>query len=736
MKKGIACRLVVNNDGEVIGAKDPSGAPSVLFESALRETGDVNAAAALWATAYTDEYQSTDGWMDASNRNNKEPSLSKIIAFVNNNKERNAINSSMYADMESIAKSIGIDVEDVPSAISNHLYGEDGNISLTEKNMTSSGLYTQKEINDMMDDDVLRASVEDRLNDLSMITQKDFDSIYGENDTPPFFDSNPMLSMPLNEKNGIGKDNMQSGDAVMRDIMNDVSKGEDMSSLLDNKYPSVGSVYSSDEYVKDMIDNIHYNEKYGSLRPAVVMNDDGTVRNGITGRELIDGYDISQFSKVSNEVTDILNNMSEGSMDFDKIKALEMTCAKAGIDIAGLTESLYGISDDLYNRLFDLLSMMDVFVNNATEDNANALASLINTFISSDNDTMPVYTHVSGDIFVSRSSQITGIDNIVPIENGFDGRKEVTIYIRSDMSINDMYNTLYDSVGESTFNITNGSDEVSRVIIDYNKNKDKKEHTSVDFIRELSEAIGSIKNSYDTEYSILARLCSGYYGRYNKPSVNRTSIINNFSRRYYNNIERLDKSNRFSIADALYKKKLIAKVENNDAYNMVWRFIDMQKGQPVHIDELAGYAMRDVLDNETLSQLDLYSLMMPDESNMAEDYFHSFENRDKPSRADNQSLSYIYSKMPLLVENEYKGNVIERGDDIVAVGEYDDFIRVGGSAYMKIDELPNGGLYRSVGGTDWKSDLTTADRFSEIEYDDSRSNVTARGYNNVKLKEC
>jgi hypothetical protein len=151
-------KLSINkSSGEVREVRAPNGAHSALYNDALAYTGNSQAALNIWAAAYTPEFAAfADGRYNADG--NGEPLLDDVLHFITTTIGDTLSNADMR-DLRNLSASAGgMSPDTFANRMWDAFYGT-GIFIVDENRLKQSGLYTEDEIYNILNQSELRDKI-------------------------------------------------------------------------------------------------------------------------------------------------------------------------------------------------------------------------------------------------------------------------------------------------------------------------------------------------------------------------------------------------------------------------------------------------------------------------------------------------------------------------------------------------------------------------------------------------
>lgn len=730
--KGISCKLNFNQDGTIQNATAPDGSVSKLYTDALNQTGDQRAALKIWAVAYSDDYLKENPWTHYPKA--EEPSLDTILAYLDR-KIDGSFNMSLE-DRRSMVNFVrALDYDNaamLPSLIAKH-FVKNGEVVISEDTLRKSGLYTKYEISRLMSDGVALVNAQNMMEQILSLSSDEIDDMMSEvgSTADPYYE---LSSVSHDKFDSLGKAIVTPGNIVLKELMDKIA-GKEVAeieeALSDFEYQDIYAKYLSNTEFREKVDSLVKSDEYGNLMTAEHLSETAEpFRERGNEAQMYIFYDKRNADRASDAINDAIGVIYDNSGGRrEALRTVEEECAKCGIDVIGLANEAEVHTDQ---ETMEFLSELDVAI---TSGNMfSGIQEAMDGFFAQEGYSSSVYSEVENAVVIEGTTN-ESVGPFCQVAIGHDGFREVPLYVENNVSLDDMYDIVQDRLANGAVAVST-HDAITDVALN------AKNMNSEDFRKAMKEAVDSMGKD---EVTVLTQLGMGRYGRtkMKKEAINQ-SKINSMSAR----LSDLYKGESFdqmmypkmeSLTTSLYRKRLMSKFSNDESWQKFWRHVHLNPVMGFTIDGSAMIAARDILDMETLKELEQLAFENGITDRFGERFQPNFVS-ETDSRTDWQTRAALYLKNPSLAKEV--SNINEDGS---IENTYDDFINHNGVLYAKVNENKRGGIYERMSYqiVDMDFKKMSVDAYDAMASDDGyfygdeeAATLTATNYNNTNLKEC
>lgn len=690
---GIGCNVVRNDDGSIERVSDPNGRESILFRDALALVKDESKALSVWATAYTSDFIHKYGWTATK----KEPELHVVLDYIQRNKTgRFQMSEQSVSALTSLMSDSGLDVQRIRQILSKNFI-EGGKIVVTKERMIKSGIYSLDEAENTDSYEMIGYTIRDILN--SKVEDIFFVA-----------DAKPDYSIPdeSGAVDSLGRALSIRGDVVYQELLRslvDVKDNAGIEVVLESfKYSAFVEVYRAN---KDIQDDVKYivSNKSKSLSEVNSMDD---VQDGYTrwSSSILVGSDsdLIKLNSILNDTIDVLT-MQKGGDSYASLRKAELELAKRGIDIVGLSKYLSVVP---INNILDILSGLLVYSSNhLSERGADSLEKAYRGIddlrkMSSKKDVV-LSVRSSENLFISdkfMSPRGAFEKGFVKVEVLDDGRG---LYAkRVDMNKESAYQVLFENINgyNDVIQKSRWGKSIKEVFSKYAEKVEAEDLSFEDFSEDMDKALQK-----DSSYDMPKGLIIESLILFADPSVSTSMPIKNevaLSKLYsmvnpdvlmaYNSVD-ID-----GMVRNLNRRILIEGAKRSSSYDNFWQHVSIdENGLSIRKDGLVNLNM--ISDTE-INTLRVLAARLPDTSSEVVNALSYGYSGVSDISSTKEFKRAIYYSNPYLINNAYKGVIVPIYENFtLAPNEYADFIRVDDSAYEKVSENNEGGVYVKLDGT-------------------------------------
>lgn len=155
---GVNCQLVKDSKGNIINVEAPNGNDSMLYSDLKQVTGNENDAVTLWSYSYTEDFENIEN--TSPRDQNGEHIYSTVLRHVENINDENSDFTEKDA-VEFVDSFVGtplVDINHAYSALKRGFY-TDGLFNINKDFLVKSRLYTESEIDNIMQKPELQDSI-------------------------------------------------------------------------------------------------------------------------------------------------------------------------------------------------------------------------------------------------------------------------------------------------------------------------------------------------------------------------------------------------------------------------------------------------------------------------------------------------------------------------------------------------------------------------------------------------
>lgn len=705
MQIGLGCRITRNSDGSISAVEAPNGNPSILYRDALRVAGNPEVASDIWAVAYTKGYADYIGMKvqdiapEANVDENGEPLLKDVMDYlsVKSSVSGNYTKEEM-ADVNDFITSSGFKNLDNLYDRMSMLY-DDGSIVFTKARLMSSGIWSEAEVERIMNDPVISFQVKE-----SIRRFMDYYSSPEESQEYYMADVSPDVQVPTDEYTSFGTRKMLNPAVVsnrMKEALAGITDRQEFDRSVNSlPYEEVIERYNEDADYAESVYN-----RYSALSRIPMIDSLGNPVSGISYgfRTFVRPAGRSEFEKADRVMDDLLMTdpekwNAESDEIISKLRELESYAADMGMDIVGLSD-MYG--SKTREEIIPFLSDLMVFSRRIQTTDFSEYDK--DAFLSSRER---LFGPESQDYRIEALSEnLRGLDLVYMVSgassnvafrdmgllsvNGHPG-----FYQRVDNSVSkeDIYELLYKA--ETDKDVRAGiipAGALKSVMdgdgISMSRLRDPKNKEGV--IRDIASYVRSRMLPGDTEQMAAYRVALRHPDSEN-------GNVSDIRRSLDRHLEGGRSVNTYSLESDIYYGLLKMKVSNMEAYEDVFggvgfypsigislrhhdagtlRMIDLNMEDGLR-DNFKKYA----LNSKDSSLFDIFYLKRHDIGEANEGFYRGYY-QDNPGA------------LP-----ESRGHVNKASDRITSIaGEFSNFVRIGNSIYEKMGEYEAGSLYAETG---------------------------------------
>lgn len=716
---GVRCKISRNKNGEIDSVKSPSGSNSSLFRDAVKLLKDKEKALEAWAMAYTPGFIRHFGnWLRNSedyDLKNGEPLLDDVVKYMamktyaignlTGEECRDAVMFARTGGFRSIKSLAGRIIDTMV---------EDGSITVNRRTLARSGLYTGKEIDNIM----MNPSAQKGLSTLlRMIVYTSSEDI-SDYDRAYYFASNDAKDIPEIGDGFVTGGTSLTGErtrilpSVIEQAIMDTAAGQRDRSEFDrlisslyNRFPQFVEKYNEDSSYADGIFNL-----YSDARLAT--NLDLEWESSVNGERVTHpaskrGMQILSFASTNP------NYLNSAREDFDKfltmeydpsnqtemkkaLREVEKSAALFGIDIVGISDMT--LSETNYNRIYDMVTLLDMYVssmhNNGADLDTEFLDSVDSVFGERGSQFKPVFLNVNTGglrLFYSES----GFSDKEMFERRGLIRVAPNTYARVNIdgySTSDLYNV---AVNISRLRPNQFPLSVFPASVIKNGVLDTEALESVSNEEIMDSMRMEVLRRTDYSNSENMVLCRMIYGLPLELDPYEDIDIQSEFNSYMDGIRPSDRNDRIE----LYRDVLTEKANRSKAYNDYLQYIDFKPNGEVSItvdDPMVSRLVGMSLKGDIKNKMDRIAAASRDPR-----LKRMLHPTDATGNLEGPDFFYmLYKKYPSLLRDEKGSNVSRLENGMVSIkGKYDNFAKVEGEVLSRIGESSEGGVYDRFDGS-------------------------------------
>lgn len=647
----------------------PNGKESILYENALKFTGDSEKALETMATAYTPGFKGWYGdWESQKTYNvydldaNGEPKIDDVLKYL---QRKNCVVGEMLkedvSDFNTLLGDSGVSPDEASSALFSAL--SKGNRSYVDiKSLRSSGLYTEAEIARLESEPGAMEQLTSAINKLpDEMTPKARHFMSSESPAYPIYDGT---------YNQFGKENRLTDGEV------DIAFRENVVGINDpTEFGMVVNSSMRQEIADEYENNSSFREDsfdyYSTLTPANSFNP-GT---GISGSEKLHElanfayFNPSAFQSLRDVSMEVLSgNLSDGDFH-DRMKRIESIATEFGIDIIGLKNLPRGKAEDVVSSLYLYAQQL---ARGASADHHAWFESQLSSLPGRKPRAVRLPSRIEGMNAVVSN---TNLSDSEMFERYYMLRVEPNTYISVDREAS--VDELYSSLAE----VSRSAPSLAGI--------DLSGMSEEESVSALKRYVSSVSDSNNTPEMVMIRMALGLSPTAPNPEVDIDYELS----KYIDGAPSLDGGEQ----RRLHNYYLKSKIEGGESWKRLFQYVGFDEtGNP--------YMKTD--DREALSGAELWAEglagdLLRDLSYGSHDPVLSnmFYHESRPAYRGEDFYLELYRKYPYLL-SEYSGPVFDFPDGSISVeGSYDPFIRIGNRIYQKIGEFTGGSVYRNFQGS-------------------------------------
>lgn len=709
---GINCQVIKNNNKEIERIEAPNGKDSLLYYSASRLISSKEKAMEVWAMAYTPEFLSHYGnWLNPKQSDifdvdvNGEPLINDVLAFIE--RKSYVIGSYTANDVKNLNQfmmSVGsIDISSLVSIFSNNMI-INGSVVVNQETLSRAGLYTTSEINRIMLNSKIIGEVSSSIRSLVDL----FNSIDNE-EKLNYFTKQEIPDGPVilshNSYNTFGKNNIYSPselDMNLKSIVGgikDLSKFNSLIQSLEDKYPALVEKYNSDkefaEYIYDeyssmiMIPRVFISNGLLDERPT-------STAGLIVNHSHPNASKMEEAKSVFSKFLSLSENDWKASDIYKELKTIEKVMTWFGIDVIGIADIYRNDTNRMQYEYDSFVATLDSFITALHGNNdidVSEISSIIDSAIGGKETSVvqgiPGSDSGVGFLYLESNENPSDIFNNNSL---LEIKPNIYKRIRKSNDIQSLYGSLSEYIKSNSHLIPSSyysSSFFMNGILDPEKIKDA---STEEIQNSLKKYVMSNIDASNTEEMILTRIALGSPVKIVRDKVD---IQREFNR--YMNIE--TEIDLFSKANSIYNKYLLNKLNDTELYKSVYSKIKFNQDGSISLNQTDINTLKDIdLSIEGNDRLELfeYAMSSPDQS-MSDLFF--LMNKDL-KYAGQDFYHYLYSRNPYMLKETDTSKIKIVGDNIIAIGIYDNYIRIGNYIYSKITESNEGSVYNTLIGTE------------------------------------
>lgn len=698
---GLNCHIH-KNKGEVTKVTSPNGEDSLLYKEALQVLGDKNKALDVWSTAYSNGYAE---YLDLSPKEiglaqvdkNGEPLYRNVMAYLGDKVYvSGSYTSPQMRELNNFMMASKLTTEDVRNAIENSFYKQN-NLIINEYNLRDSGLYTEEEIRRIVNDPDIRREVEESLSSLIE---------YLEDNIP---NRDYYLAEPVGEDliyadgyNIYGKRNIVNPsdiDIALRDQVGGIKDRTEFDRAMGGlSYQQVVERYISDPEYASRIYN-----RYSALTriPKMEIGGDGLAPAGSDTAGILIMY--SHYSGTDSEAMldaiESINMIEPESWTSETVKpvlkSIEINAVKMGIDVIGLSDMYDTRTQDQFD---EFLSTLYVFTTELGTQDANVdfngFAEVYDRFFDRNKENVYV-TSLSNnlavlDLVYMRSSlskaELFDRYNLLAVP----GYNHIYQQISKE-NIDDVYTELYNThlglEGGAGVLPTKAFYPTAFSGGKFDQRKYDNPDNQEDIMRDMKRYVMSTILPNETEEMAL------YHIIYEHPSIEQEYV--DIQREYdiFKSAKKIpDFGNIGFIRQWLLSEKLYSKKKYEEG--LKYFYFDAIGNLSLISDDPNVIKAADLaLDNERVRE-DVKNLAFVSNEPTLQNLFYINDNGN--NFQDTAFRGWLYTRHPSMLP-DFRGIIQGRSRGIIEANSYDDFIKVEGSIYGKINERTVGCVYQRIG---------------------------------------
>lgn len=687
---GVACMITRTPDGSVERVDAPNGLRSRLYADAVAAFGNREKGLSMWAMAYTDGFKRYYGdWQNARPGDmydldeNGEPRLEDVAKYYE--RENAVVDDLMPEEAEAIrgaVESMNFDgVESLADAI-RASFVVDGTLSVNEATLRESGLYEEDEIRRMVNDPAAMQEARDAMSRVMRFADRMRDRTKSD-----FYFTNLDEGFVVYRRgsyNALGKQEIYNPaeiDMELREALAGVTTIEEMDEAIYNTgNEDLIDMYENSSEFRDAVF-----EMYSDLASVPLSKFTGSEVSGTDSRsENILSFATPSAEGIDSVRMDILDLIAlskgewfSGSRSVkEKLKKIEDGMAKMSIDAVGLSEA-YHDYEGVQSAILSISALLnDLRAGNTS--NVSTYASAINNVLGGVHESeaaeLPDAIRERNPIRVYSSdnaSRMYSDYGLIRVGQG--------LYVRAN---NDMTtDELYDSISDIYKDDPSAFPSLSSMPASLSDTRD------VATLRgNIQRYVRSLTDFYNTEEMILNRIALGLPLTYHE-SYDAQDEYNKY-------VRKREMGDREADLPSVYGNYLRHKSANDSLWRSTYQYmkftpdgIELRTGH-----EAAGQSIGTNLRGEERMELERVLLDMPGDT-----YKKVFpiENRDMNLAAFDARADFARTNREQIPEAG-EGVFSYSGEDIVAEGRYDEFLRDGDTVYAKISETESGSVYSRV----------------------------------------
>lgn len=710
---GLRCRINRDQNGRIDRVERKGGEDSKLYKDALALTGDEQQALDIWSTAYTEGFISYYGaWTDAQYGTGapvaeQEPSVDDVLKYMQRRTyPMGELTGSDWADVHDFMRQSNFTSTDALAERVRETMVVDGVLTLNNKTLRASRLYTEEEIDALLLSPVAlsraKRAFEGLLASSSGTTLKDKAEHYSEVATPNRYDYLPS-DIPVGEKSVFGKNRFvpQSElDAAIERVaggIKDRSAFNQAINTLESAYPNFVQRYQEDPNMASRV----FDEYSSKTRIDRHEYNQGRPRRITSFRLPLLGLYTKLFDRGASKLRRAISRVLSASNDRfregklgSEIKAVEREAARMGIDIVGLSR-VYRDSGSKDN-VETLLVALDIYASGlslGSRAGAEDLVSVMSRVFGEENTRaarrIPDNLLDKNNVYMeTRENPVSVFNNTGLLKTGEN------LYVRADnrTPISELYELVAEMMKLDTRRFPPKAFPKSvfrRGSIDYNavQNAD-----TADLAASLRQYVLSLTDTENSEQMVLNRIAIGI-----APTVHENPWHDFFKRLSEYQTLGNRRVNPSEINE-LYLITLANKAANTDLWRRALKYIDFKPDGSISLtveDPAIAKQIGFMVEGRTRDILTRYVAESTDPR------FNSmFYSRDaSENMAGDAFFNELYKKYPAMLSEE-KSDVQRMEDGTVRVeGTYKPFAKIGGEIYSKVGEYESGSVYQNINET-------------------------------------
>ena len=368
----MSCKIFRDFDTEeVTKVLAPNGADSKLYADALAITEDQEQALNIWSAAYIPTFKARYGDWEGTNtfiplNETIEPPIDVVMDFINTNNVEEKLSVKEAVDVLKVMQLTGLQPEGVALKLKFTFFNSKGQFVIDRQRLERSGIYTEEEINNLMNYPSVRQGVKDTISKLRNTLKEEvtmFGTVIAE-DT-----SDHPLHIYTAAVDSLGRQETLPISEVETYVVNNIGQfvtEEEFQSKLnrlerEDIRDAILNTPEAIDYVRSLVQNLKsvpvLSERDGVIVQKMLNDSYETLKNTLTVN--VDKLD---FTKSVDTLRAIPDDMWTQEVETIQsfLKDTEIEAAKVGLDLEGLSESYFTKSKEEVVGFLDLVDDFNI----------------------------------------------------------------------------------------------------------------------------------------------------------------------------------------------------------------------------------------------------------------------------------------------------------------------------------------------------------------------------------------